>query len=247
MFSRDFLFPFLQFSASRGAGGECELKMWYYAPYMTPKEIKIDGRMMNQIGMGIEVFANSPEFKQFEYASGLLKTSDRMRSDFLAGAEKMFGEDGIPSGDRAEVFANRARELSILIGKKLYDLIKIAAAGQEGAKCESCGQGVCSENHNTPLSKLGRLNEVGNDPQPELFWKDEYTLECGHCGAPSDVDIQPVVSLIGAEYLGISVRHAYGFQENLRIRDILNNVFEPFRRGKVGMITEFNEKLSQLK
>ena len=118
-----------------------------------------------------------------------------------------------------------------VFGRQLYDLMRVAADGKEGTACSFCGSGVYSLGQDSAFAKLAHLDQIRPEGDPDLFWRNEYVLNCNHCGGHTKVDISAVTQKVAVELMGMNTSAANAKIKELNLREVIDSTLEPFRHG----------------
>jgi hypothetical protein len=210
--------------------------------------------------------ARTEVYEVSEQVSGLLyrKAKDLFQSDeynrfttfpaFMQGSARdwrsVLVEKGLVSSTSdsfdPNVIAVGYQKEAAKFGKRLYDLMRVAADGKEGTACDFCGSGVYSLGQDTTFAKIAHLDKIRPEGDPDLFWRNEYVMNCDSCGGHSNVDISAVTSKVAVEFMGMRTSAASGkIKEDWQLRDVIDATLEPFRHGTKDLATRIGAKFAE--
>ena len=171
---------------------------------------------------------------------------------FMMGRPQDWRSELVTQGLVAAQDSNNSKAIAVgwqkeaaTFGKRLYDLMRVAADGKEGTACDFCGSGVYSLGQDSAFAKLAHLEKTRPEGDPDLFWRNEYVMNCNHCGGHSKVDISAVTQKVAVELMGMRNSAANQKLQEWNLRQVIDATLEPFRHGVADLTSQVAVKLAE--
>lgn len=182
------------------------------------------------------------EFRVYSQGWGLFEHEWSRVEDYRTYVLGWLGTDHKGARDDATIsreFAVKFRLESAKFGARLYDVLRVASADLTEAECAHCQSPVYNADTDTVFSKLHRLETIQEEGDPDLVWKNEFSMKCGSCGAPgTKIHLDPMVGPLGASLGRSNLSYFWPFQKDdsigvdIGLEDFINRaVLAPFREG----------------
>lgn len=176
--------------------------------------------------------------------------------DYSRYVRDFIGKDHVGGNDSktiAEEFAKKYSAESAKFSAQLFDLLRVESANLTEAACAHCASPVYQSDTDTVFSKLNHLEKISSAGDPDLVWKNDFSMKCGSCGAPgTHIDLSPMVRSLSASLGRNRVDYFWPFQKDesigvdIGLESFINRaLLSPFREGQGRSSQRILDKLSR--